>query len=72
MISVKQFNFKQFKIKTASIGEDIVECLVKRMQIAIWLAIAQTVTVDRIVPGTTVLRRGQAVAVAVAKVEGLV
>ena len=44
----------------------------KSMQIAIWLAIAQTVAVDRVVPGAAILRGGQAVAVAVAEVEGLV
>ena len=48
------------------------ECLVKRMQIAVWLTAAQAVTVDRVVPGAAVLWGGQAVDVAVAEVEGLV
>ena len=46
--------------------------LVKRMQVAIWLAVAQTVTVDAVVPGAAVLRCGQTVAVAVAELEGLI
>ena len=45
---------------------------VEGMQIAVRLTTAQAVTVDRVVPGATVLRSGQAVAVAVAEVERLV